>query len=121
MKKFVFASGYLSTVCLIAGVVVIALSFFRRESAQMDREKNQKTTEMILFQTDHASTEAGNAYRDFELMQAQRDLEALEEANSLFSLGQTLLVLAVGVFSITILPYYFYSRYQRDALLLQQV
>lgn len=116
MKRFVFISGYLSSLCLIAGVLLIGLSFFKRESVSMERQQMQLRAEMMLFEEGHASPGAERMMANFQMEQAMHDLKSLSGVSEMFSLGQTLMILAVCLFSITILPYQFYNRYQRSLL-----
>lgn len=114
MKKFVFAAGYVSSLCFLTGLVLMAMAFFQKQNLSLDQELT--SVEMgIQFQAIvQGIEEAAETRRVLELNQAEKALETLNTASSYFHYGQVLMLLAVVIFSFTILPYHFYSRYQRS-------
>ena len=115
MKKFVFASGYVSTLCLVLGIVMISLSYMKRQRVQLDREHSQLEIQVIASTADKENHEAlDKLFTNHSINQSTKDLAALDEAMSLFSLGQLLILSAIGLFSLTLLPYQFYRKYQRS-------
>ncbi len=117
MRKFVFASGYLSTLCLVLGIVLISLSLFKRESVKMDRLQNEKMTFIQAYnpQMKMDANAVEKSFHDFELRQASLELEVLESVSDYFETGQLLVLMAIGLFSLTYLPYQFYKRYQKSS------
>ena len=114
MKKFVFASGYVSALCMLAGLVLIAMSLFQKQNLKMDQE--QLRMEMVVFAGGYdADAETTRATRrQMNQAQAAENLNAIQGIRGLFVLGQYMLLMSVVLFAVTLLPYKFYMRYQRS-------
>ena len=114
MKKIVFASGYVSALCMLAGLVLIAMSLFQKQNLKMDQE--QLRMEMVVFAGGYdADAETTRATRrQMNQAQAAENLNAIQGIRGLFVLGQYMLLMSVVLFAVTLLPYKFYMRYQRS-------
>ena len=115
MKKFVFASGYVSSLCMLAGLLMIVVSFFQRENMKLDREHGQLQLQIEHFTAqDLSDQEKMKLFSDHDVAQATKELSVLGKVQSRFLTGQMLMLVAVILFAVTLLPYKFYKRYQRS-------
>ena len=92
----------------------MAMAFFQKQNLSLDQEQTSVEMGIQFHGLVEGIEEAAETRRALELNQAEKSLETLSTVSSYFHNSQMLMLLAVLIFSITILPYYFYSRYQRS-------
>lgn len=117
MKKFVFTSGYVSALCLLAGLVLIVISVFQRENMKLEREHNSLEIQLAhASATELTDEEQVRMIREYDIRQATEELTIIAKIKGLFVAGQMLMLASATLFALTLLPYKFYQRYQRSVV-----